>query len=755
MNLKSLKFRLVALISVATFIVGATIISVAIPKFNQEMIHSHLEQLDAVKESKKGHISDFFQSIKALLISNAQKKGTVDALNQFNITFGELANSVSIDPNTIKQELIENYNKEYLNKVEYSLPNVSQRRDTSAYLPQSISGLIAQKIYVLDNPNPVGEKNKLTFSKEYEEPYSVVHKLYHPGFNNMLEQFGLYDVFLVNLKGDVVYTVFKEKDFATNLLHGPYKNTGLATAYKKALNLNNGEIAYDDFKPYEPSYNAPAAFIASPLYDNGKKVGVLIFQFPIDKINKIMSFNGRYKEAGLGESGEAYLVGQDGTMKNNSRFVKDINDPLVKKLGTTIGVFKVNSDSTKAALRGKTGSWVIKDYRGVEVLSAYAPINVYGNRWAIIAEIDKKEALESATAIQWLIMGISVAVVAFFIILGIVLVRTLIVSKLAKLQKAAHDLALGEGDLTQRVNVPEGDEIYEVAHNINLFIEKVQETVSEAKTLSHENASVAEELSQTSMSIGQKAQEESQIVSNVSQKGEDLEAILQEAIIQAKETKDEIDNAESQLSLASQTIMQLAEDVTERSVAESELADKLTQLSSDAQEVKNVLDVIADIAEQTNLLALNAAIEAARAGEHGRGFAVVADEVRKLAERTQKSLTEINTTINVILQSISDTSESITTNAAAIGQLSNNANSAQDQINGSVSIMTGSIIKVDSMVDGYMNNTEAIQKMIEDIENINDLSSENARSVEEIAAASDHLSAMTAKLNDMLSQYRT
>ena len=255
--------------------------------------------------------------------------------------------------------------------------------------------------------------------------------------------------------------------------------------------------------------------------------------------------------------------------------------------------------------------------------------------------------------------------------------------------------------------------------------------------------------------MSKKTEEESKIVNEVNSQGATLQDVLQVSIENAKSTKDEIDNAESTLTNTNSIILNLSNDVRERSVAEAALADKLQQLSSDAQQVKSVLDVISDIADQTNLLALNAAIEAARAGEHGRGFAVVADEVRKLAERTQKSLSEINATISVIIQAIMDASGDIAINATEIDKLSTTADTAQEEISSSVSIMSTAVIKVDEMVNGYIDNSKAIEGMVSKVKIIDELSVSNAKSAEEIVVATEHLSQETASLNNLLESYKT
>ena len=755
MNVKSIKFKLIALMAVSLLVIAVSIVTISLSKASQALVQSNMALLDAVKESKKDHIIDFLTSIKLLILSKSSDMATVETIWTLDDSFQELESTEGLSLDKIESSLLSHYENEYLNRVNYKMKDSSQRRPTKEYLPKNKSGQVAQFLYITDNPNKVGEKEKLSMNKNYDNEYSKNHIEIHKAYVELLKNFGLYDIFLVNKDGDVVYSVSKEKDYGTNLESGVYSTTGLGKAFAKAKKLSIGEVAFADYEPYEPSYNEPAMFLASPVIYMGDFEGVVIFQLPKAKINEVMSFGGNYEKAGLGKTGKANLVCDDGCMKNDSRFLLDLDNPEVKESGTTISVMSVKSDSTEAIRAGKSGSWIIEDYRGVRVLSSYSPIEIFGQKWGMVVEIDEEEVLESVHAIRNIILAISAVIFIVLLLISIFLVQKLIVAKLATLQAAAYDLAKGEGDLTQRVNVPTGDEIHEVAENINAFIEKVQITVSEAKQSSSENTGIAKTLSDASLIIKGKTEQEAQIVRDVSDEGSSLQDVLQVSIEQAKTTKEDIDSAGNILKGANNQIIHLANEVQTRAREEVELAQRLEQLSSDVTQVKEVLTVISDIADQTNLLALNAAIEAARAGEHGRGFAVVADEVRKLAERTQRSLSEINATIGVIVQSVIDASEHISSNAKEIEKLSEYANSAESEINTSVESIERSIIQVDETVSGYISNSETVQSMILKVGKIESISSENSKSVDEIAEASSNLSQMTVKLNNMLEEYRT
>jgi len=376
--------------------------------YYNNILHKKIQQLQSVTVSKKSHILDYFQTLEALLISSSRNKTSIEAIKAFNKSFMAL----KVDCNLTR--LKEHYLHNYLNLVDFEVPNAQKKMEVEAYLPYSKRAQFLQMQYIVKNPNKIGEKDKLLLA-DTNTSYAREHLRFHTSFKSLRASFGLYDVFLVNRQGDVVYTVYKEKDFATNLVHGPYKNSGLSLAFKAALSLQEKALHFEDFKPYTPSYNLSASFISTPIYEGQTLLGVLIFQMPIERINEIMGFEKAYHEAGLGKSGESYLVGSDFLMRNDSRFISQIQDTLVQEHNTTIGLMTLKTEAVKAALKGESNAQIITDYRGVKVLSSYAPVSIFNQtRWAIMSEIDKAEALEDLT---WILLA-SFMFIALFLYLS-------------------------------------------------------------------------------------------------------------------------------------------------------------------------------------------------------------------------------------------------------------------------------------------------------------------------------------------------
>ncbi len=571
-------------------------------------------------------------------------------------------------------------------------------------------------------------------------------KLYEDFFQNYAKEYGYYDIFVLGIEhGHVMYTQAKESDFGANLQNGSLKNSGLGEVWKKIKDLKR--VVFVDMKPYAPSNDDPAMFFGIPVKIDGVNKAILVFQISDKSINKIMQFR-----EGYGESQEDYLVGSDKLMRSDSYL--DVKNHSLKASFANPSKGSVNTTASKEALAGKSDTKIIIDYNGNPVLSAYASVKIGDDfNWAILSEIDEAEVMIEPNSFRNQIILSSSIIFIVILAISAYLLNSLI-SPLGKMEKDISNFEKNN-DLTSRLDEHGEDEIGKMSSSTNKFIEKVHEIVKEAKISSSENSSIAEELSQTSLQIGQKAEEEANIVQGTAQKGKELQEVLNDSIVEAKTTKEEIVNTGKKLENAKGKIAELSHGVYDNSVAESEMATKLQQLSVDAEQVKEVLTVISDIADQTNLLALNAAIEAARAGDHGRGFAVVADEVRQLAERTQKSLAEINATINVIVQSISDTTEQITQNAKNASSLAEKSSEVEHDIDESVDNMQNAITDIEKIINGYIQNADSTNLIISETEEINKLSSENARSVEEIASASDHMSQMSIKLTDMLAKYKT
>ncbi len=571
-----------------------------------------------------------------------------------------------------------------------------------------------QKLYIDANPNPAGERQKLDAATD-GSAYSASHADFHPWLRKLLETRGYYDLFLISAKGDVVYSVYKEADFATNLVSGEWKDSDLGAVFRKVREGASADaVAFTDFTAYAPSNGAAASFIAAPVVRDGVVLGVLAFQMPIGRINQVMQ-----SAVGMGESGETYLVGADHLMRSDSRFAEE----------STILKSKVDGETVKAALAGEEGVREIVDYRGNPVLSVFRPIDFHGVRWAIIGEIDIAEMMAPVYAmrnVSALIGGgilVLVALVGYFAARGITGPVLAMTGAMGKLSVGDHGVEIPG---TQR-----GDELGVMAKAVLVF----KENMIKAKELAAKEAEAQQQREARARTIDTLTadfdQEASLVLKTVSSAATEMQATASSMTATAEETSRQstaVAAASEQASTNVQTVASAAEELSSsiaeisrqvsqsaeiagKAVADAERTNVQVQgLAEAAQKIGDVVDLINDIASQTNLLALNATIEAARAGDAGKGFAVVASEVKNLANETAKATEEITGQISGIqaatkeavtaIQSIGSTISQINEIATTIASAVEEQGAATQEIARNVQQASAGTTEVSSNISG-------------------------------------------------------
>lgn len=351
---------------------------------------------------------------------------------------------------------------------------------------------------------------------------------------------------------------------------------------------------------------------------------------------------------------------------------------------------------------------------------------------------------------------VTTIVIALTMLISIsISIRKFIVLPIVELRDTAKNLSVGDGDLTKKLKVVSKDEIGDTSESVNNFIEKIRLLICDAKLNAQESSTISSQLSSTSVKMEERVEQNLKIISKSVEDNQGIRVILEKSIAEAENTKSDIEVANSKLVITKKELLKMIDNIQISAHKEVEMASKLSELTNNAENVKNILTVIRDIADQTNLLALNAAIEAARAGEHGRGFAVVADSVRQLAERTQKSLDEINTTINLIVQSIIDASHSINLNATEMENLARISISVGDNMNQIANSINSATIMADKSVEDSIQIAKSTEDIISQMENIDRASKSNAESIKEIRDTTKYLYQNVKTLTDKLNQFRT
>ena len=475
--------------------------------------------------------------------------------------------------------------------------------------------------------------------------------------------------------------------------------------------------------------------VYDPIIENNEVIGILFVGYdPTEGLNNMKK---TFSEMKLGKHGYFSLYNTK-TGKFDFHPTK-ANQELSSELKTTMD---------NIVKKGKGIEPIIID--GVDCIVAFESFDKLD--WMVLGSAVTDDFLTPLKVVSKNFIIASIIVTLLLIAVSMLLLKKMVASPIDRLGTNLNAIT---SDFTIKIPIYGKDEIAKISKDINDFIERIRVLISDTKHLSSENSSVANELSSTSLQTGKRVEKSTEIVEETNQRCKVMQENMKESLAVAQAGKDDLQKASTHIKTATEAIRSLSAQIIDSANVENQMADKIDQLSRDAEQVKSVLVVINDIADQTNLLALNAAIEAARAGEHGRGFAVVADEVRQLAERTQKSLTEINATINVIVQAINDSSEQMGINSKQIQELTHVASDVEKTINVMSETMNNAIAMSDKTMQDYIATGKNVNEIMEGISNINQISSENARSVEEIASAAEHLNKMTDALNSKLSVFRT
>jgi methyl-accepting chemotaxis protein len=704
--------------------------------------HTALEKLTkdrlvALRNIKKSEVESYFSTIENQLINLASLSYVGDALVDFKSAAQTFSQQSGINStNSIKSY----YNNQFASR--YAEKNAGQKtlNINGLITPLSQNSLALQTAFIADNPAPLGEKDTLV-DLNNGSSYALSHSQYHPFFRDFLKRFGFYDIFLVDVdSGMVVYSVFKELDFATSLKTGPYASSGIGDVYKQAKALPEGQSILVDFKPYTPSYEDAASFIGSPIYVNGRVEGVLIFQMPVDRINSLMTMDGKWREDGLGDTGETYLVGPDKLFRSQPRFL--IEDKpgylaslteseqydnktirLIDAKDSVIGVQKVDTVGENAVLSGEEGVLTFSDYRGVNVISAFSPINVEGLNWSIFAEIEEQEAFDAGDVLVedlWISSGLTLFIIGIVAVFVSVKFANYMTSPIIAISKFIRDT--GDSlDLTKRLKIQRDDEIGQATASLNSMLDSMQSTFTSVvdgfrhiTTSAQSTASISQEISSAAES--QQAETEQLASAMV-----EMSATANDVARNITDTSSATEKATGEVRVGLGNMDKMLAKINDVSTITSQAAQDINDLKQKTTAISSVVDVINSVAEQTNLLALNAAIEAARAGEHGRGFAVVADEVRTLASRTTQSTSEITEMINLLQTAASQAVTSIET----------------------------SVENVDESVVQANATAQALQVIDEVIFAINERSAEIATAAEQQEAVSQNINQNVCRISEM------
>ncbi len=456
-------------------------------------------QLVSLRDAKRAQVQDEINTRVRDVQTLASQRSTVEAMRSFKAAYVTAAKETPKFDSVATRERLSDFAKTVFTPA-FNQKNAIPLNDISLVAaPADDNGLALQSEYILNNPNPLGQKEKLV-SATVDTLYAKAHALYHPSLERVQKLQEFYDIFLIDTDTDtIVYTVFKEIDFASSLATGIASKTKLAEAYQKVKGAKNRDVSHlSDFGTYVPSYDDQAAFLAVPIFDGDRQVGVLAAQYPIDKISDVMSTGKNWKKIGLGDTGDVFLVGADKKMRTNARYLSENKESYLAALGsslsakdraqvlkkdTTIGLVTVDSEAVRAGSQNQDAVVDFVDYRGIPSVGAVAPIKVQGLDWLLIAKIDRAEVnipidtLSKNFILRALLISLGVMALAAF--LTSIYVRKFL-KPIDKLSQTVQ--AVSSGDVNARSQLTSTDEFGQLGRSFDGLLDDRNAQLEKAQT---------------------------------------------------------------------------------------------------------------------------------------------------------------------------------------------------------------------------------------------------------------------------------
>jgi methyl-accepting chemotaxis protein len=648
---------------------------------------------------------------------------------------------------TIKTTQIENYFNGALIDTEI----IANTGDIEDAVIQFVRYHQEMNIQPEDSYDITGRGDFLT--RTWDEIYDDVDKK----LSIYVDEMGYYDVFIVCYPhGHVMYSHALESDLGTNLVYGEYNDSGLADVWAAARETDRPVLV--DMRPYAPSNNEPAMFAGQLLrYEDGSPAAVIVVQLSNEQINAVMQ-----ERAGLGESGETYLVGEDLLMRSDS-YLDPVNHSVSASLNGTVAANGVDTEAAREAFAGRSATRVIEDYNGNPVLSSWSTIDLGTFDWAVLAEIDEAEVNAPVRSLILTVAIVAVGILLLVVAVALLFSRTIsrplgqvtrVASQIARGDFSGERLAIeskdeigalataftemvdslrvkvrsvqriADGDLTEDIQLASQDD--ELGKSLVAMSESLNDILSQVQVAVDQVAAGAAQVSSASQDLSQGATESASSL-------EEISSSVNEINGQSRQNADNATEANSIAKEASSSAQAGDRQMTE-------LKGAMGSISHASDEIKKVVKVIDDIAFQINLLALNANVEAARAGKYGKGFAVVAEEVRNLAVRSAEAVKETTAMVESSVSSIEQGNELTDQTAAQL----------QEIVDGSLRVAQF----LEEIAAASKEQALAIDQITEGLSQVDQVTQANTASAEESASASEELSSQAEQLRGAIAAFK-